>query len=363
MSLHACRRFVVFAAGFALPLLPCVRASEAAEPPPPRARVVRATDAEAVNLFTPAPDRVRALVDAALLHFTSTRDIGAAWKKLVLPTDRIGIKINSQPGPVISTHACVVDAVVEGLVLAGIPRDQIIIFDRYAHTLEAAGYGMGRRRDGLTVLATTPDVGYDPDPVFDFPVLGMLIWGDLEFNKDSRKAVLGDDPHGDDKQTSTASHFSRILTRQVDKVINIGVPVNDLSFGMIGCEWNVTFSLIDNFRRLQRPGFAREDSITSLFASPIIRKKCVLHILDALLVQCGGGQNFDPNFCWAAKSIYVSNDAIAVDTLALRLINQRRAAMRLEPIKDQAAYIESAGQAGLGVSDLSRIDEEEAVAR
>ena len=361
MRLHPCQYLAVYLIGSVLACFHFARGVEPAEPPPPRARVVRATDAGAIRLFTPDPERVRALVDGALLQFTKTRDIGAAWKQLIRPTDRVGIKINSQPGVVISTHACVVDAVVEGLALAGVPRKQILIFDRYEHNLKAAGYPLGTRHDEVSVLATTPGEGYDPNPSFDFPVLGMLIWGDLDFNKDGRRALLGDDLHGDDNQTSTLSHFSRIITRRVDKIINIGVPLQDPAVGVMGCEWNVTFSLIDNFRRLQRPGFARDDSITKLFASPIIQKKCVIHILDALLVQYAGEQNFDPNFCWAVRSVYVSNDAIALDALALKLINQRRSMEKLEPIHEDGC-LENAAQAGLGVNELSRIDEEEAAA-
>ena len=347
----------------ALLFLACLNLSTlAADSPPPRARVSRGMDPQVIRLFMPDSKRVHKLFNATFLHFTRSHDISSAWKKIVLPTDRVGIKINTQPGIIMSSRSSVVEAVIDGLESAGISRNHIIIFDRYAHQMAVAGYPVGQRPDQVTTIATTPNAGYDPTPSLDFPIPGKLIWGDLQFKQKSQKTSKShhDETLDDSDQLSTESHFSKIITQQVDKIINIGVPITDPDFGIYGCELNVTLPFIDNFRRLQHPSFAREDSITSIFSSPIIQKKCVLHILDALIAQFAGGPSFDPNYCWTPKAIYISRDAVALDSLALQLINQQRPNAELAPIKDQTAYLQTAADRELGVADLSHIDVQDA---
>lgn len=316
-------------------------------PAPARARVTRVTDSQSVKLLTPNPARVRKMVNAVIMEHTSTRDVASAWKKIVLPSDRVGINIHTCPGPVMSTRPEVVEAVIEGLALAGVPKANMIVFDRYATHMENAGYTPGSRDDGVLILPAIPSAGYDPTPSIEVPIPGRLVWGDLEFDPKQSE---------DDNQLSTKSHFTKILTQKVDKVINLAVPTTDPTLGLYGCQLGASLSLIDNYRRLQRPSYTREDSLTEIFANPIIQKKVVLHIMDALIGQYAGGQGFDPNYCWTAQTISVSRDAVALDALTLHEINLQRPKSELGPIKDESAYIQAAADANLGIADLSRID-------
>ncbi len=316
-------------------------------PAPAHARVVRATDPQAVKLQTPDVNRVRKMFNAALMEYAGIKDVGGAWKKIILPANFVGIKIYTPPGHVMSSRSAVVETIIDGLELAGIPRSHVILFDRYAPKMEAAGYPPGQRADGVTILPSVPNAGYDPKPEISVPIPGKLIWGDLEF----------DPNHTDeDNQISNKSHFTRVLTQQVDKVINVAVPTTDPALGLYGCQLNASLSLIDNFRRLQRPSYTREDSLTELFSNPLIQKKFALHVLDSLIAQYAGGPGFDPNYCWNPGTIYLSRDAVALDALALQQINLQRPRAELEPIKDQSAYIQAAADANLGIADPSKID-------
>ncbi len=332
--------FLILAAGFFGGLLP-LRAAEA----PLRARVVRASDPHAVHLLTPDPVRVRRLMDAAILKFTGQADLASAWRSVVQPSDRVGIKIQTASGPVVSTHREVVNAVVEGLHSAGVPLEHILIFDRYGIHMDMAGFHA--RSGGPVVASIIPGSGYDPAVTVDLAIPGKLIWGDLEFKEQPEKQEVD--------QVSTKSHFASILTRQVDKLINISTLMSDVQLGLYGCQLNASLSLVDNFRRLRRPGPSREDSLTEIFAQPVIRKKCVLHILDGLIGQFAGGPGFDPDYCWAHQTLYVSTDAVAIDTLALEQINRQRARSRVLPATAEAPYIQAAAEARLGVADPERI--------
>jgi hypothetical protein len=321
-----------------------------AEPSSKPSKVVRATDPSSVKLWNPDSQRVSKLLNAAMLQYTDTKDIASAWQKFVKPTDRVGIKIYTAPGPVMSTRKAVIETVLDGLESAGVTREHMVIFDRYSIQMEAAGFTLGKRKDGVMVTATVPNHGFDSEQGISFSEPGKLIWGDLEFKENV--------PDSED-QLSSKSYFSKILTREVDKIINIGVLMEDQGLGVYGCQLNSSLSLIDNSRRLQRPHFSRDESLAELFAHPMIQKKCVLHILDGLVGQFAAGPTFDPHYCWAHQTIYVSRDAVALDSLALQAIKEQRPKLEVPSLKDQASYLEAASVAELGICDLSKIEIQE----
>jgi len=324
-----------------------VSSARAADAGPARARIVRATDPRAVRLLTADANRVRPLFNAALLKHTGAPRVASAWKKIVLPSDRVGIKIYTGSGPVMATRLSLVETVIDGLEQAGVSRSRIVVFDRYAPQMEAAGYTPGKRSDGVTITATVPMAGYDPKVLVDCGIPGKLIWSDLKFNEEAPEI---------DEQLSTESHFSRILTQRVDKVINIPVLITDPDLGLYGCQLNASLAMVDNNRRFRRDNAIRDDAITQLFAAPIIKKKCVLHILDALIAQYAGGPEFDAAFSAPLQTLFVGNDAVAIDTLAARWINNQRPRFEIAPLKTQISYLPAASSAGLGVSDLERMD-------
>ncbi len=312
-----------------------------------RVRVVCASDPQLVHLFVPDADRVCKLFNKAFIQYMNCGTTAEAWKKLVLPTDRVGIKIHTLPGSVMSTRMVLVECVIDGLEQAGVSREHIIVFDRYAPQMEMAGYCTGVRSDGVQIMATVPSAGYDPDQSIDSSLPGKLVWGDYEFKKD---------PSEKENQISTKSYYSRILTQQIDKMINLAVPMADPDLGFYGCQLSASLSLVDNFRRFHKPSFTREDSIVEIFSNATLQKKCVLHVLDSLIVQFAGGPSFEPQYCWPHQTIYISQDAVALDTLMLQQINQRRPKMELPEIKNEVAYLKATAEAGLGVGDLSRIE-------
>lgn len=245
-----------------------------------------------------------------------------------------------------ATRKAVVEAVIDGLEKAGIPRNQIVIFDRYGPRMDSAGFPIGERKDGVKISASVPQQGYDRDVFVDLPVPGKLIWGDYEFRKDVAE---------NEDQLSTKSHLSQIVTKQVDKIINIGVPIDDPNFGIYGCQLSSTLSFIDNFRRFEKHPFPLDDSVTELYSHPLIKKKVVLHILDALILQFAGGPGFDPQYCWQMGSLYVGNDAVAMDRIAVDLMNQKRPLFEISKIEKEISYLTAAQAAGLGVADPKQI--------
>ena len=135
------------------------------------------------------------------------------------------------------------NAIVSGLVAAGHPRESIIVWDRALGGIKDAGYRPGA--EGYRLLSIPPRDGYDAKAFFSAPLLGNLVWGDLEFQSSRAMIPL----LSETENTSDISHFSRILSSEVTKIINVPVMSNSETNGLAGCLYNMVIPNIDNWRR------------------------------------------------------------------------------------------------------------------
>ncbi len=75
------------------------------------------------------PGALRKMLDASITRLTGLNDAREAWAALFKPGERIAIKVNTFSNSLIWTHVPLVTAVTESLQEAGIPAEQITIFD------------------------------------------------------------------------------------------------------------------------------------------------------------------------------------------------------------------------------------------
>ena len=290
------------------------------------------------------------MVDRLVLAATGQPDIARAWSSLVSPNDKVGIKISAAGGELFTTHHDIVTAIVNGLVAAGHPRSSIIVWDRSLEGIKGAGYKSGA--DGFQLKSITPRDGYDPKATLTAPLLGKLVWGDVDYISDKGRSV----PLSDTENTSNVSHFCRILSTDVTKVINVPVMSNSTTNGIAGCLYNMTVPNIDNWRRFAQGTPFGAESIAVIYDNPIIAQKVVLNIMDGLLGQYGGGPQSQPNFALHHATLYASKDPVALDTVALKEMEAWRVKAAFPPIGRLASYVQSATIVGLGNSDMSRIE-------
>ncbi len=290
------------------------------------------------------------MVNQLVMTATGQPDVARAWASLVLPNDKIGIKISAAGGELFTTHHDVVNAIVDGLVAAGHARGSIIVWDRSLIGIKGAGYQPGA--DGYQMKAIAPRDGYDPKTVFSAGLLGKLVWGDFDYKSGKGKIA----PLSDTENTSSLSHFSRILSSEVTKIINVPVMSNSTTNGIAGCLYNVTIPNIDNWRRFaQGTGFGA-DSVALIYSNPIIAQKVVFNLMDGLTAQYGGGPESQPNFALHHATLYASKDPVALDAIALKRFEEWRARASFPPIGRLASYVQTASQLGLGNSETSRIE-------
>ncbi len=281
------------------------------------------------------------MLDRLVLAVTGQRDVAGAWRSLVKPADRVGIKVATAGGRYFSSHRGVVGAVVSGLRSAGVPAAQITIWDRSSATLRVAGFV--EERGGVRVRGIDPPGGWDPAAKVVAPVLGKLIWGDLLFRG---KAPGLTHTAAESDQLSAESHLASVLTRDVTKIINLAVLSDEAGCGVAGALYNVTVPNVDNVRRFTQPSGA--SSICDLYADARIGPKVVLHVLDGLLAQYAAGPEFNPRYVLPHATLYASKDPVALDATALRLMERWRKEANLPPLGRRAAWLEEAAAIGLG---------------
>jgi len=327
---------------------PGLAQGQQAAPTPSTVYAVRNPDS--IKDYKTNPHVVREMVNRLVMAVTGQSDVANAWKSLVSPSDRVGIKISAAGGELFTTHHDIVNAIVDGLAAAGHPRSSIVVWDRSVGGIKDAGYRPAV--DGYQVKAIAPHDGYDAKATQSAPVVGKLVWGDFEFVGDIGKMPL----LADADATSNVSHFSKIISSEVDKVINVPVMSVSETNGIAGCIYNMTIPNIDNWRRFAQGSRFGAGSLAEIYANPLIGKRIVFNLMDGLIAQYAGGPQPQPNYAVHHATLYASRDAVALDTIALKRLEEWRKRENLRPVGPVAAYIDFASQLGLGNSATNRIE-------
>ena len=166
-----------------------------------------AQEPDATVAFIPQPEKIPPIIQRGLTLFTGKPTLAEAWRSLVSTQDTVGIKVFSAPGPTSGTRPAVVEAVVKGLLAAGQPPKQIVVWDKHLSDLRQAGFFELAERYGVRV-AGAAEAGYDETTFYETALLGQLVWGDLEFGQ-----------KGDG--IGRKSYVSKLVTQQMTKIINV----------------------------------------------------------------------------------------------------------------------------------------------
>ena len=328
-----------------------------------RPRVVVVENPAVIDNFR-VNDRLLAdSLNRAILAYTKKSDLREAWRQFVDPRDVVAIHITTGGGQLLSSNRALVDGVVKGLQAAGVPLDNIFVWDKYADDLRIAGYPPGDVGP-FRVKAVIPDTGFDGEKFFFSDLAGQLIWGDRDFrgkNAASDMLPLSSlDSSGtkaaEPPQVSNRSYYAALLTGRVTKIINLPVMSNDERIGMAGCVSSLALAAVDNTRRFLNASDAAAEAIAEIFAGDVIKPKVALNIMDGTLAQYAGGPHFVPYYCAQPGLLYVSRDPVAIDTLAVERIEQWRKAKAVDPVGDTAAHLKQAVLQGIGTNDKTKME-------
>jgi len=307
------------------------------------ARVVIVEDPQATFNFQPDSARVQTMVNRGITNLTGKATLAAAWRSLVSTQDIVGIKVVSAPGSISGTRPAVVAAVIHGLLEAGVPGDQIIIWDKYEADLRAAGFVTLAAQLGART-AGAEDVGYDANTFYnpDTAIIGKLVWGDLEFGKTG-------------EGVGRKSFVSKLVSRQITKIISIAPLLNENSAGVCGHLFSLALGSVDNTLRFEGDPDRLAVAVPEIYALPALGDRVVLNITDALIGQYAGGDKGLLQYSEVPNQLWFSRDPVALDTLSLKELDRVRRVLDAPAFKPNLELYTNAALLQLGVNDPAKI--------
>jgi hypothetical protein len=309
---------------------------------PDRSRVVVVEDPSSMVTFNPVPEVVAKMVNRGITSLTAKETLADAWRSLVSTQDTIGIKVTSSPGPTIGTRPAVVAAVVKGLIEAGVPPAQVLIWDRHTSDLARAGFFDLAQRFGVRV-AGSADEGYDESAYYETALLGRLVWGDHEFGKRG-------------EEVGRRSFVSKLVTRKMTKIINITPLLNHNDTYVLGNLSSLALGSVDNsLRFVSMPGRLAQ-AIPEIYALEQLSDRVVLNIVDALICQYLGEERTVLHYSTMLRQLRFSTDPVALDVLSIHELTQQRQLAGIPPVKIDWQIYTNASLLELGSSDLRQVD-------
>lgn len=303
---------------------------------------------------------VRQMMRRGMRELTGTPDWVAAWRTFFEPGDVVGIKLNPVSRPWVISAPEVVQEIIAGLEAAGIPRKDIVAYDRYKAEYYDAGFDKWLPEGVRTAWAAdyVDNVqqrieGYDPDHYMDM----QLTLPGFDFSNERARR----------------SYAANFITRDVNKMVNLCLLKHHQSAGITFALKNMSHGLVNNVNRSHSSPMlnACGTFIPTVVSMPVIRAKCILHIGDAIQGLAHGGPVMNRSrvkYVWEHKAMYFSTDPVAMDMVGWEELDAQRVKIGLKPLAEaprdrdsnyirmQPEHVTIAGALGLGEADKSKID-------
>ena len=298
------------------------------------------------------------MIERGMKELTSELSLRAAWAKFVDPKDIVGIKINPSGAPACCSSPEIVREIISGVESVGIPRANIVIWDRYAYEIDIGSY-QSLLPPGIRIVGIEDGVG-------DVSGYDLNVFCEANF--------FG--------EWETRSYMANVAVSSVTKIINVPTTKDHSASGVTGCLKNLGYGAFNNVARSHRAPYSFTNPLIGLMCSAEpLRSKSVLNIMDGMrLVWHGGPLTQVQDFIEQVGTIYIGTDPVAIDTVELQAIESKRREKGAPSVWDhdpksitmngeeffhdptknlffrQPGHIAAAGKLGLGVSDLQGIE-------
>jgi len=272
-----------------------------------------------------------------------------AWRSLVSTKDIVGIKVYSAPGPNSGTHPAVAAAVVEGLLAAGVKPTNIIVWDKEKRDLILAGYMKLASRYGVQVEGSAA-AGYDEKIFYEMPLIGALMYSDLEFGKQG-------------EGVGRKSFVSKLVSKRLTKIINITPLLNHYHAGVAGNLYSLAFGSVDNTFRFEQSYHQNPDrlaqAVPEIYALEAVWDKVALNVVDALICQYAGQDEAKLQYASTLNELRFSTDPVALDVLSLLELDRlRQSSWNGSSATNYMRLYQNANLMGIGVSNPENIEVE-----
>jgi len=317
-------------------------------------KVVKVVDEKSVIDGVPSPEAAYNMLKESMLRLTGEKNLKKAWRKFVSPKDVVGLKVNPVAGKLLTTSHAVTGAVIKQLEEAGIPRKNIVIWDRREMQLQETGYTQDKY-PGITITGTEcqdekggyynmegklyADERVDKSQYFFADVVGEYDAYTIPFMVNGGKE----------------SYFTKIVTEKVTKIINLPILKNAGRSTTL-CMKNLAYGSVTNTGRLHTKLWHETSAYVCAF--PPLRDKVVLNIVDGLIGCYDGGPSAVPQFICNYNMLLVGSDPVAVDRIGLDIVTKKRIAegIQKEEIPSSGRFLELAQDLKLGIGDRTKIE-------
>jgi uncharacterized protein (DUF362 family) len=283
------------------------------------------------NGLWPKQEAATQMLERAMAELTGKSDLGAAFARIVHPSETVAIKPNGiagRNGATMAANKELVLAVVRGLLAAGVAPERISIFEQYPKFLA-----------GTRVV--------NADQVLD-PEFPAGVRTSVHENKDATMesiAVAG-------KKTKFVRPFV-----EASCVINVSQFKDHSICGFTGAMKNITHGCIINPHDYHAHNASPQ--IAQLYAQDLVRSRVRLHLIDAFkVIYDEGPLDKNPKRRVPFEAVYASTDPVAVDVLGQQVIEKLRRDAGLPTLADAGrnpSYLRTAGDLGIGVFDTNQI--------
>jgi uncharacterized protein (DUF362 family) len=318
-------------------------------------RVIEVHDSGAIVRNRVSQPIVRQMLEHAMEELTQEKSAQAAWAKFIKPNDIVGIKINPSGAPACCSSPEILREIISSVQRVGVPARNILVYDRYSYEMDIGSY-QALLPPGVRIVgiqdAFVGASGYDPNIY-----CAANFFGEWE----------------------TRSYMASIVS---EVVINVPTMKDHSAAGVTGALKNLAYGTFNNVARTHRAPYSFTNPLIGLMCTvEPLRSKSVLHIMDGMRqVWHGGPLTQVQDFIDQTGTLRVATDPVALDTIELEAIEKKRrergapSVWQHDPksitadINDffhdaaknlffrQPGHIAAAGELGLGIADLKRID-------
>ena len=264
------------------------------------------------------------MFNRGLCILTGQRNLKESLRILFNERDRVGIKINTLSGKMLSTRPEIPLSLAKFLEDCGIHQKNIIIWDRTNRELKNAKYRININRNSIKILGTdTQGFGYNSK------LISHLNIGSL---------------------------FSSIQSDFITSSISLAVLKDH---GLAG----VTASMKNYFGAIHNPNkyhdFNCNPFVAELFDTIFIKKKHKISILDGLIVQYHRGPSYHSKWAEKCETLIFSLDPVAADFVGWQIIEKLRAKHGIPSLKEEKRepiYLKTAEKMRLGKANMDEIE-------
>ena len=317
-------------------------------------KVVHVKNMNSVAGDTPVEAEAYKMIEKAMLELTGQKNLKKAWRMFVSPGENIGLKVNPVAGTLLTTSHAVVKSVVKQLTESGINKKNIIIWDRRDMQLKETGF-TAANYPGIRIMGTEvqDEAGGYHDR--DGKLYGernidreWFYWADVEGEYDAETMPFM-------VNGGKYSYFTKIVTQEVDKIINIPILKN-AGASITNAMKNLAYGAVTNTGRLHAALWNETCAEVCAFAP--LRDKVVLNICDGLRGCFNGGPGANPEFICNYNSVLIASDPVAMDRVAYDIVAAKRIAEGLQKnaTPQVLTFLTMASKLGLGVAERERIN-------